>query len=63
MGKADIVIDQLLIGWYGGQAVEGLAQGKTVLSFIYPLYLGLVDFGQEIPIINTNAWDLKNNLE
>lgn len=63
MGKADIIIDQLLVGWYGGQAVEAMALGKPVLSFIYPLYLGLVEFGLEIPVVNTNYWNLTQDLE
>ena len=67
MAEADIVIDQLLIGWYGGQAVEALAMGKIVMAYLHPPYLELVPFGREIPIWNTNAWtfeeDLTNLLE
>ena len=32
--KADLVIDQLLIGWYGGFAVECMALGKPVMCYI-----------------------------
>lgn len=63
MGQADIIIDQLLVGWYGGQAVEAMALGKIVLSYINPAYLELVEFGQEVPVYNTNPWNLKNDLE
>lgn len=67
MAEADIVIDQLLIGWYGGQAVEAMAMGKIVMVYLHPPYLELVPFGREIPIWNTNAWafeeDLTNLLE
>lgn len=31
---ADVVIDQLRIGWYGVSAVEAMALGKTVVSYI-----------------------------
>ncbi len=31
---ADIIIDQLRIGWYGVLAVEGMALGKAVISYI-----------------------------
>jgi glycosyltransferase involved in cell wall biosynthesis len=31
---ADVVVDQLLIGWYGGFAVEAMALGKPVICFI-----------------------------
>jgi glycosyltransferase involved in cell wall biosynthesis len=32
--RADIIVDQLLIGWYGVLAVEGMALGKPVVSYI-----------------------------
>ena len=38
---ADLVIDQVLAGWYGGFAVEVMAMGKPVLC-----YLREEDFGQ-----------------
>jgi hypothetical protein len=34
--KADIVIDQILIGWYGLQSVESLYLGKETISYIEP---------------------------
>ena len=42
--EADIIIDQLIIGWYGLQSIEGLLAGKEVIcyvdeklkSYIYP---------------------------
>jgi hypothetical protein len=38
--EADLVIDQILAGWYGGFAVEAMAMGKPVLC-----YLREEDFG------------------
>lgn len=32
--KADLVIDQLLVGWYGGFAVECMALGKPVICYV-----------------------------
>ena len=32
--KADLVIDQVLAGWYGGFAVEAMAMGKPVACYI-----------------------------
>ena len=32
--QADLVIDQIFIGWYGGLAVESMALGKPVVAFI-----------------------------
>lgn len=63
MAQADIIIDQLLVGWYGGQAVEAMALGKPVISYIHQPYLNLVDFAHEIPIINSSIWALEKDLE
>ena len=32
--RADVLVDQLLVGWYGGLAVEAMALGKPVLVYI-----------------------------
>lgn len=32
--KADLIVDQLLIGWYGAFAVEAMSMGKPVAAFI-----------------------------
>ena len=32
--EADIIIDQMLIGWYGLQSVEAVAAGKPIVCFI-----------------------------
>jgi hypothetical protein len=32
--QADIVVDQLLVGWYGGFAVEMMALGKPVVAYV-----------------------------
>jgi len=63
LDRADIVVDQILVGWYGGQAVEAMAKGKIVVAFLNPTYLALVDFGQEIPIWKTTPWSLAADLE
>lgn len=34
--KADLVIDQVKIGWYGGLAVEVMAMGKPVACYVNP---------------------------
>jgi len=33
-GEADLVIDQVLSGWYGGLAVEAMAMGKPVVAYL-----------------------------
>lgn len=32
--RADLVVDQLLAGWYGGMAVEAMALGKPVVCYL-----------------------------
>jgi hypothetical protein len=32
--EADVVVDQLLVGWYGGLAVEAMALGKVVVAYL-----------------------------
>ncbi|WP_147406495.1 glycosyltransferase family 4 protein [Pseudomonas reidholzensis] len=50
--KADIIVDQLRIGWYGVLAVEAMALGKTVVSYVRD---DLLDhFGGEPPIAIAN---------
>lgn len=36
IADADILVDQLRIGWYGVLAVEGFALGRAVISYIRP---------------------------
>ncbi len=62
MSKASIVIDQLLVGWYGVQALEALVLGKTVMCFINDPYLKLMDFDQPLPVVNTNAFSFEQDL-
>ena len=58
--KADIVIDQLLIGWYGMFAIECMALGKPVCSFIRD---DLKSFIPNNPIINTSPQNIVENLK
>ena len=54
--RADLLIDQLLIGWYGGLAVELMAMGKPVICYIREEDLVFLPDGmrQDLPIINAN---------
>ncbi|MBD3842962.1 MAG: glycosyltransferase, partial [Campylobacterales bacterium] len=53
---ADVIIDQLLAGWYGAFAVECMSMGKPVVAYIRESDLRHVDISMkdEIPIINSN---------
>lgn len=67
--KADLVIDQLYVGWYGGFAVEAMALGKPVMCYIRDSDLKHIPalMKKEMPIINTNPntfyTDLKDTLQ
>jgi len=52
--QADLIVDQLLCGWYGGLAVEAMALGKPVISYIREDDLKFIppQMRGEIPIIN-----------
>ncbi len=52
--RADLLVDQLLCGWYGGVAVEFMALGKPVISYIREIDLAFVpeEMRRDLPIIN-----------
>ncbi|MDP2683939.1 MAG: hypothetical protein Q8P20_02675 [bacterium] len=61
--NADLIIDQLLIGWYGGFAVEMMALGKPVICYLDDRISHLVPFYNDIPIINANPQTLYKKIE
>lgn len=54
--KADIIADQFCMGAYGMFALEGLALGKTVLTYLDQEHLGDPVFN--LPIVNANPDNL-----
>jgi hypothetical protein len=58
--RCDIFIDQLFAGWYGGVAVEAMALGKPVLSYIRESDLKFIplEMKNDLPIINVTAESL-----
>jgi glycosyltransferase involved in cell wall biosynthesis len=52
--RADLIVDQLLAGWYGGFAVEAMALGKPVICYIREEDLKFVParMAEELPLIN-----------
>ncbi len=50
---ADIVVDQLNAGWYGLFAIEAMALGKPVVSFLHDEAVRRTEeaFGIEVPIV------------
>jgi hypothetical protein len=58
--NADILIDQMVAGWYGLISIEAMALGKTTVCF---LRKDLYNYIPEIPIINLNPDNLAEGLE
>jgi glycosyltransferase involved in cell wall biosynthesis len=52
-GQVDLLVDQLLAGWYGGLAVELMAMGKPVICYLREEDLHFLprDMRQTLPII------------
>ncbi len=65
--NADLVIDQVLIGWYGGLAVEGMKMGKPVCAFIREEDLRFIpaEMAKDLKeaIININPFNIEIVLE
>lgn len=63
--QADVAVDQLLIGWYGGFAVEAMALGTPVVCFLREADLALLppDLRADIPIVNATSDTLEDVLE
>lgn len=63
IGAADVVVDQLLIGWYGAVAVEAMALEKPVFCYLREEDLKrFVPFHEQIPIIRTTKETLADDL-
>jgi glycosyltransferase involved in cell wall biosynthesis len=60
--RADIAVDQLHLGWYGGFAVEAMALGKPVLCHISEERPAESPFHVELPIARTTAATLERDL-
>jgi glycosyltransferase involved in cell wall biosynthesis len=63
-GRADIVVDQLNAGWYGIFALEAMALGKPVLSYLRPEAVQETEsaLGVEIPIVPVTKETLRDRI-
>ena len=61
---ADIVVDQLNAGWYGVFAIECLALGKPVVTFLHDEAVRRTEeaYGVEVPIRSTTKETLRETL-
>jgi hypothetical protein len=62
--RADIVVDQLNAGWYGLFAIEAMALGKPVVTFLHDEAVRRTQeaFGVEVPIVNATKETLADAL-
>lgn len=62
--QADLVVDQLLYGWYGTFAAECMMLGKPVMAYIREEDLGLVPRGvrDRLPILRTTPQSIEQDL-
>ncbi len=62
--NADIVVDQLNAGWYGVFAIEAMALGKPVVTFLHEEAVTRTQeaFGVEVPIVNATKEKLTDVL-
>jgi glycosyltransferase involved in cell wall biosynthesis len=56
---SDIIVDQLILGWYGVFSIEGMCLGKPVLCYIRQ---DLLEMNPELPILNTTPKSIYTNL-
>jgi glycosyltransferase involved in cell wall biosynthesis len=62
IAAADVVVDQLLLGWYGAFAVESMAVGRPALAYIREDEPDDNPFGERLPIVRTTAGTLDRTL-
>ena len=62
--EADIVVDQLNAGWYGVFAIECLALGKPVVTFLHDEAVRRTQeaYGVEVPVVSATAETLRERL-
>jgi glycosyltransferase involved in cell wall biosynthesis len=63
--RADIVVDQLHAGWYGLFAIECMALGKPVVTFLHDdaVERTRAAFGLDVPVVSASAETLRPRLE
>jgi glycosyltransferase involved in cell wall biosynthesis len=61
---ADVVVDQLNAGWYGLFAIEAMALGKPVVTFLHDEAVRRTEqaFGTRVPIVSATAGTLREAL-
>ena len=58
--RADIVIDQIIIGGIGNLGFESLSMGKTLCVYVIDEIVDML--GSNLPLLNSNVYNLKDQL-
>jgi glycosyltransferase involved in cell wall biosynthesis len=58
--SCDIIVDQVLYGWYGKVSIEAMALGKPAVCYIDPQWQ---PYRPDCPIVNAKPENLKENLQ
>jgi glycosyltransferase involved in cell wall biosynthesis len=65
--QADIVVEQLIYGWWGSTGVETMALGKPVICYLRPswreLFLNLHSEYEDIPIVQADTQTIYESLK
>lgn len=63
LAQADYMIDQLVLGWYGGTVVEAMFLGVPAIGRLCPKQLASVpELARDLPVINADAATLAETI-
>jgi glycosyltransferase involved in cell wall biosynthesis len=62
LARADLLVDQLVLGWYGTVAVEAMALGRPVMAYIREDAPEDNPFGADLPVVRTTPATLVDDL-
>jgi glycosyltransferase involved in cell wall biosynthesis len=62
--QADVIVDQLVVGWYGLFAIESMATGRPVITYLHEDAVQLTEqaYGVQVPIVNATKETLVEKL-
>jgi hypothetical protein len=63
--QADVIVDQLVVGWYGLFAIESMATGRPVITYLHEDAVALTEraYGVQVPIVNATKGTLVEKLK
>lgn len=62
LAACHIVVDQLLVGWFGGLALEAMALGRPVICYLDDRWTRLIPETADLPIVRATPETLKETL-